>query len=167
VQLNANNSYGNIGVVLTGWCPTQTALHRYRVGVNNGSGVVTAGEFCADTVAGLILGTSGPNVSTLDVRGSVSTATVTKTISYTLGISDRSVRFNCTSGPLTGTLPAGSAALGREYHLYKTDTSANALTVALTGTDTFMDGTSTKTISSAGGLFVQSDGGSPAIWAFK
>ena len=45
--------------------------------------------------------------------------------------------YNCTSGALTGTLPtAASVAAGTLMGFWKTDTTVNALSVALSGTDT-------------------------------
>ncbi|MBE3602681.1 hypothetical protein IMX07_03480, partial [bacterium] len=88
----------------------------------------------------------------------------TVTASTTLNIASGIIFCNASSGAVTITLPP-SAAQGR-YSITKTDTSANACTVATAGTDTFVGGATTSALSSQGAShsYAGSGGGLYAIF---
>ena len=56
--------------------------------------------------------------------------------------SDKLIRCNAASGPVTITLPAANATAGAFFHVKKVDTSSNACTIARAGADTLDNGTS-------------------------
>lgn len=96
--------------------------------------------------------------STLDVIGSLSTAVVAKTATYTATISDHTILCNATTGAITINLPAASGIAGREYVIKKTDSSANAITIDANASET-IDGALTYTLSSQNKyVFIQTDG---------
>lgn len=68
---------------------------------------------------------------------------------YTAAASDRFIDATATAA-FTITLPllaSSQAVIGREITITKVDSSANAVTVACAGTDTFLDATTSKTVS--------------------
>jgi hypothetical protein len=73
------------------------------------------------------------------------TAVTTKTSAYTATPSDSEIRVDCTSRPVTITLPAATAT-GQIYRVKKIDATANAVTVACTGIDT-VNGATSLTLS--------------------
>jgi hypothetical protein len=84
-------------------------------------------------------GTAAPT-STVDINGSFAAATVAKTGAYTAAIGDHVITCDASGGAFTVTLPAASGVAGRIYHIKKTDSSGNAVTV---------DGNSSETIDDA------------------
>ncbi len=90
------------------------------------------------------IGTTTP-ASTLDVKGSVSHAIVTKTTSYTATASDHTIICN-NSGGITITLPAASSATGRIYVIKKVSGLLNNVTIDPNGSET-IDGSSTKVLT--------------------
>lgn len=84
-------------------------------------------------------GTAAPT-STVDINGSFAVATVAKTGAYTAAIGDHVITCDASGGAFTVTLPAASGVAGRIYHIKKTDSSGNAVTV---------DGNSGETIDGA------------------
>lgn len=86
-------------------------------------------------------------------------ALVSKTSAYTLTTSDCVVLANATSAAFTLTLPsASSVPTGRQYLLKKVDSSANAVTIATTSSQT-IDGSTTASLASQWSkLTVVSDG---------
>jgi hypothetical protein len=92
------------------------------------------------------IGTNDPN-SALQVSGPIATALVSKTSAYTLGASDSVVLANATSAAFTLTLPTAVGISGRTYTLKKIDSSANAVTVATTASQT-IDSATTLSLSS-------------------
>ena len=81
------------------------------------------------------IGTTAPN-STLQVNGSFAKALVNKTTTYTATASDSIITCDGTSGAFNVTLPTAASITGREYTIKKTDSSANACTVATTSSQT-------------------------------
>lgn len=67
---------------------------------------------------------------------------VTITAAYTVPETVHHVRVNATGGAITVTVPAASTRDGRSIRVTKTDSSANAVTIARTGSDTFNAATS-------------------------
>ncbi len=107
-------------------------VDNFEVG-NNDALVVVGGN---DRVG---IGTDRP-VSTLDLNGSMSAATVEKSANYTLTRSDYFVNCDASGGSFTITLPAVIGNEGRVYHVKKKDSSGNTVTV---------DGNSSETIDGA------------------
>lgn len=92
--------------------------------------------------------------STLQVSGSVSFSYISKTGSYTLTASDYTVEN--TSGANTFTLPTAVGITGREYVI--SNSSASALTLNTTSSQT-IGGVTSKTLNvQYGGIRVQSNG---------
>jgi hypothetical protein len=89
--------------------------------------------------------------ATLDVNGdlrftSCRTAIVTKAAAYTLTSSDSTVRANAATGIFTLTLPDATLHSGREFFIKKIDSTANAITVATTASQT-IDGAATASLT--------------------
>ncbi len=105
------------------------------------------------------IGQSGAPNSPLQVGGAISlpiTATPL-TSSTPLTSAHYTALVNCTGGALTITLPTAVGIQGREYVIKKTDSSANAVTLATTSSQT-IDGAASLTISAQYSLYrVQSD----------
>lgn len=110
-----------------------TALARNAAGVieiNNG----TTGTF-ADLTLRNIIGTGG-----------FSCNLVTKTAAYTATANYCVILADATSGAVTITLPTAVGRKGQEYSIKKIDSSANAVTVATTSSQT-IDGSTTKSLA--------------------
>ena len=86
------------------------------------------------------VGTTSP-VSTLDVRGSLSTAVRSFTGTTSIASSDHTVIFTGTSA-VTATLPDATACAGRIYCIKNYSTTSAALTIATTSSQT-IDGSTT------------------------
>jgi len=91
------------------------------------------------------IGTTTPS-STLDVDGSLAIPTIAKTANYTVTVSDHIILADASSTAFIVTLPAASGVAGRMYHIKKTDSSANAVTVDGNASET-IDGGTTATIA--------------------
>ena len=130
--------------------------------LNNGLRVVRGNTyFNGDNVS---IGALGDNGSKLQVNGSAwingsfSSPIKTVTAAYTLTSSDSTVLANASSAAFTVTLPDATTCSGREYVIKKIDSSANAVTVGVTGTQT-IDGASSRSLASQYKyITVQSDG---------
>lgn len=85
----------------------------------------------------------GTGTTTAGVFGLTQAA---KTASFTADNSTSVYLCDATSGAITVTLPAASGATNRIYHIKKTDSSANAVVVDGSGSET-VDGGTTATIS--------------------
>jgi hypothetical protein len=70
----------------------------------------------------------------------------TKTGDYSILTTDCFLAADCTSGPITFTLPSASANTGRIFYCKKIDSSANFLTIAGSGGDT-IDGASSQSFN--------------------
>lgn len=71
---------------------------------------------------------------------------VAKTGAYTATSSDHVILCNASGGAFTITLPAASGVLGIIYHIKKTDSSGNAVTVDGNGSET-IDGATTASLT--------------------
>jgi len=93
----------------------------------------------------------------ITINGSIANL-VTKTTTYTATIADNTILGNASAGAFSITLPTSVGANGRLYTIKKVDSSANAVTVATTLSQT-IDGQTTKPLSiQYDGVQVQSDG---------
>jgi hypothetical protein len=97
--------------------------------------------------------------STLQVGGSVGTAIVTKTASYTASGNDYTILCNNTTGPITIALPTAVGCAGRIYVIKKISPAGNTVTVAgYSGAET-IDGNTTFALSTQySNVMIQSDG---------
>ena len=88
-----------------------------------------------------------PKVRDFDFRIDAFSADIVSISSATtLSETHHVVLCNASGGAFTVTLPASSGVLGRIYHIKKTDSSANAVTVDGNSSET-IDGGTTATIS--------------------
>jgi hypothetical protein len=86
------------------------------------------------------------------------TAVINKTGAYTAIDSDRVITCDASGGAFTITLPAASGRTGRIYHIKKTDSSANGVTVDGNASET-IDGSTTVILSSQhDSIMIVSDG---------
>lgn len=128
VALSGGATINNTGVVTLG----NTAVTGQAItGFTAGAGVVAA----TDTILQAFQKIVG-NISAI-----VTPSFVTKTTTYT-AVSGNVVLSNATGGAFTVTLPAASSNAGAEITVKKIDSSANAVTIGVTGGDT-IDGLST------------------------
>jgi ribosomal protein S4E len=89
---------------------------------------------------------------------SINTAIVTKSANYTAVAADETILGNASAGAITITLPTSVGASGKVYTIKKVDSSANAVTVGTTTSQT-IDGVTTYSLANQyGGVTVQSDG---------
>ena len=88
---------------------------------------------------------SGTPLSTLDVQGSFGHAVTS--ISASTSADDTAVVYlvDATAGAVTLTLPTATTTTRRIYHVKKTDSSANAVTIDGAGAET-IDGATTQTL---------------------
>ena len=90
--------------------------------------------------------------------GGGSPSVVSKTTTYTITTSDSTVLCDATSAAFTVTLPTAVSATGKTYVVKKIDSSANAITIATTSSQT-IDTISTQTLGIQNAwLVMQSDG---------
>ena len=88
----------------------------------------------------------------------IGAAITTKTSAYTATSSDETILGNASAGAFSITLPTAVGATGKTYVVKKIDSSANAVTIATTLSQT-IDGTTTKALSfQYDGVQVQTDG---------
>ena len=91
------------------------------------------GEFVEDQVGGFVEPGYDTDVDYSDVGGTLtisgSTALATKTTSYAMGLDDRVILADATSGAMTITLPPVGAALGRIYYVKSINLGPNNVTV--------------------------------------
>jgi hypothetical protein len=92
----------------------------------------------------------------ITVTGSITTGTLTKTANYTLLEGDGGTLFaDATGGAVTITLPAAAAGtVGREYKVFKVDSSGNAVNIAPNGSNLLLAGSTTNTTAQASCLRV-------------
>ena len=111
-----------------------------------------------NTVSNFLGVDEGTPSSTLDVGGSVATAFVGLAANTTLDATHHTILGDASGGAITLTLPAASAAAGREYRVTKSDSSSNTVTVARAGGDTIDGQTSVALGSQYEALSFVSDG---------
>ena len=111
-----------------------------------------------DSLDSTPIGNSSPSTAvftTMSTSGLYATI-VTKTSAYTLTTTDFTVLGNASTGAFTLTLPTAVNASGQIYTLKKVDSSANAVTISTTSSQT-IDGLSSYALSyQYQGLQVQS-----------
>lgn len=100
---------------------------------------------------GLNLGNANAWTAAQDFTAVTSTSGIksnvkSKTSAYTLTTTDEFISASASSAALTITLPSATGS-GQKYLILKSDSSANAVTLAAAGTDT-IEGSATKVISS-------------------
>lgn len=78
--------------------------------------------------------------------GQVIMATASKTANYTITANDTVILGDATSGNVTITLPLASIASGYRFCIKKSDSSANSVIIARSGSDT-IDGSTSATVS--------------------
>jgi hypothetical protein len=106
---------------------------------------------------------SDPTTTTLAVSGSLSTALSTQTSAYSVSNTDSVLLANATSAAFTLTLPTAVGCAGREYRFKKIDSSANAVTIATSASQT-IDGASTYSLPTQyAHVLVISDGSNWAV----
>lgn len=76
----------------------------------------------------LTMGVGAVNTSYCNLS-SVSTSVLIVSANTTLALTHHTVAVNAASGPLTITLPAGTASVGRMHTIKKNDSSANTVTI--------------------------------------
>ena len=83
------------------------------------------------------------------INTSISLNVVNATTAYTINQdTDDYIDANATTAAFTVTLPLlAQTVRGQSFTVTKVDSSANVVTVACSGTDTFLDGTTSKTAS--------------------
>lgn len=96
----------------------------YRIGVGSGGGGGGGGTGPQGPV-----GPPGP--PGLDAVDPVNVST--KNSNYSVTLTDKVLLANCTSAPITFTLPSPSTANGRMFFFKKIDSSANALSIVVSG----------------------------------
>lgn len=85
-------------------------------------------------------------------------AITTRTTGYTATTSDYGILCNATTAAFTITLPTAASVGGRQYFIKKVDSSANAITIATTASQT-IEGVTTRTLTAQWqSLHVMSDG---------
>jgi hypothetical protein len=151
-QLTANNvSNGVIPLNVFGTSGQTADLARF---VKSPS-VVARIDADGRIIAGASSNSSG---ATLHTAGSFGTRVLSTSTSITAGVGDHTILVNASGAARTITLPTAIGATGRIYVIKKTDSSANAVTVATTSSQT-IDGTTTRTLASQySTITVQSDG---------
>lgn len=75
-----------------------------------------------------------------------------------LDISHTVVYVDCTSGPVTITLPPAASVIYHEFDIHKTDDSGNALTIIGTDSETINGETSQEVVSQNDSVTAHSDG---------
>jgi len=116
----------------------------FEVNNNNSQGSSTTNEAVRITNAGNVgIGTTLPS-STLHVNGSMTVANRSVVGGTTATATDNIILVDASGGAATVTLPAASATtIGRIYHVIKSDTSGNTVSVAAAGSDTVGPDTAT------------------------
>jgi len=171
IQVFVDTTYGSVSTgnipgrlsLVTGNAPI--TFHTNVTGLGGGIGAVTTNERMRILPNGnVLIGTTSDNGNKLQVNGSAwingsfSSPIKTVTAAYTLTSSDSTVLANASSAAFTVTLPDATTCSGREYVIKKIDSSANAVTVGVTGTQT-IDGASSRSLASQYKyITVQSDG---------
>jgi len=119
------------------------------------SSVVARIDAAGRIIAG---GSTNSSGATLHTSGSFGTRVLSTSTSITAGVGDHTILVNASGAARTITLPTAIGATGRIYVIKKTDSSANAVTVATTSSQT-IDGTTTRSLASQySTITVQSDG---------
>ncbi len=131
---------------------------------NNANTIVKrdpSGNFSAGTVTANLTGNVTGNLNgnvTGKLTGAVQSAITSKTANYNIQDSDGIITANASSGGLNFTLPSAVGMAGRQFTIKKVDSSANAVTLSTTASQT-IDGSATAQLGSQWQyLTVTSDG---------
>jgi hypothetical protein len=154
---------GTLGIIRGGTGTTSFATGSVVFAASTSAlGQNNAQLFWNNTTNRLGIGTASPSY-TLDVSGSFRAGQgylgnlVTKTAAYTITSADQTVLANATTAAFTVTLPTAIGSTGQLFTIKKTDSSANAVTVATTLSQT-IDGAATKSLAlQYDAITVQSD----------
>lgn len=134
--------------------------HPVRILVNNGNAAVSI------TTTGMGVGFTANAylpTSRLTVDGSLATKYFAYSANATLDAGDSFAVGDATSAGFTITIPLASGAPGREYTIFKKDSSGNTVTVAMTGADK-INGAASYTGLSAQYKFVTIKSDTVANW---
>lgn len=132
----------NTGVAVVGSQSGQSLS--FSTNSNSGTGE----KMRIDTSGNVGIGTTGPG-STLHLAGSYQAAVSALTTNTTLDATHQVVTVDASGGARTITLPDCVAGiLGRIYRIKKIDSSANAVTIARTGSDDTFDGATSYSLTS-------------------
>ena len=155
-------SYGGANVVATFTVDQQgrlTAAANTAISLQNSNlanSTITLGN------ATLTLGSTTSSVGNLTLTNvtanGVSQAYVAKTAAYTATATDGTIAGNASTGAFSVTLPTSVGITGKVFTIKKVDSTANAVTVATTSSQT-IDGATTRALSiQYDAITVQSDG---------
>jgi hypothetical protein len=129
-----------------------TGTVRKKVAIYDDSSCATGDTYYRDSSGNFVRLGIGATGKTLRVSGGTPSwsdatfATSTKSSGYTISTTDTVIFANAASGAVTITLPLASGATGYRFYVKRTDSSANACAVGISGSDT-IDGQSNITLS--------------------
>jgi len=129
-----------------------TGTVRKKVAIYDDSSGATGDTYYRDSSGNFVRLGIGATGKTLRVSGGIPSwsdatfATSTKSSGYTISTTDTVIFANAASGAVTITLPLASGAAGYRFYVKRTDSSANACAVGISGSDT-IDGQSSITLS--------------------
>lgn len=129
-----------------------TGAVRKKVAIYDDSSGATGDTYYRDSSGNFVRLGIGATGKTLRVSGGIPSwsdatfATSTKSSGYTISTTDTVIFANAASGAVTITLPLASGAAGYRFYVKRTDSSANACAVGISGSDT-IDGQSSITLS--------------------
>jgi hypothetical protein len=143
-----DRSFPNDGLRRWGLVPTSTR----QLDIAMGTGTALKLNLAIDGTAAILPGYNNLPLGRVAERftgylSGQSTGTVSKTAAYTATVNDRTIFCDATSAAFTITLPAASTSTGREYVIFKTDSSGNAITIDPNASET-INGSATTTVMS-------------------
>jgi len=130
-----------------------TGTVRKKVAIYDDSSGATGDIHYRDSSGNFVRLGIGATGKTLRVSGGLPSwsdatfATATKSNSYTISNTDTVIFANASSGAVTITLPLASGSAGYRFYVKRTDGSANACSVGISGSDT-IDGQSSVSLGS-------------------
>lgn len=120
-----------------------------------------SGNFSAGTVTANLTGNVTGNVNgnvTGNLAGTVQANIAIKNSNYTIQANDSVLTGNASGGTIAFTLPSAVGAAGRQYTIKKVDSSANAVSISTTSSETIDGNTSLNLPSQWNYITVISDG---------
>lgn len=103
------------------------------------------------------LTSSSSDLTTSTLKGVIN-QTAAKSTTYSITATDTNITGDCTSGAFTVTLPTAVGVTGQTYTVTKVDSSANALTIGTTSSQTIAGQTTYKIYNQYQSVTVYSDG---------